>query len=91
MFVFYFQLANLSAHIQQLALDLNDLIPNTTFSGLAVIDWESWRPIFDRNSFNDVMKVYIRESEDLVRKAHPDWSDNKITMEARIEFEHAAR
>lgn len=77
--------------MHQLIKDLDYYIPNASFSGLAVIDWESWRPIFDRNGYNDVMKVYIRESENIVRDAHPDWPEEKIETEARQEFEIAAR
>ena len=70
--------------------DISTYIPNKTFAGLAVIDWEDWRPIFERNSYNEKQKVYIRESEKLVRQRHPDWSDDEIYEEAKKGFENAA-
>lgn len=88
---FFFQLANIKKHLTQVAFDVARYIPSSNFTGLAVIDWESWRPIFDRNGYNEEMKIYIHASKNLVRKMHPDWSEDMIENEARKEFEASAR
>ncbi|XP_045161099.2 hyaluronidase-1-like isoform X2 [Mercenaria mercenaria] len=85
------QLANITAHLAKVARDVEHYMPSVDFTGLAVIDWESWRPIFARDNYNQGMRRYIQASENLVRKLHPDWSKKKIENEARKEFETAAR
>ncbi|KAL4221646.1 Hyaluronidase [Mactra antiquata] len=85
------QLAELDKHLERVKEDVNRFIPNKTFSGLAVIDWEEWRPIFERNKYNDKQKIYVHQSMDIVRNKHPDWSDQRIESEARFEFENAAK
>ncbi|WAR14695.1 HYAL1-like protein, partial [Mya arenaria] len=55
-------LADYSVHIQKVVDDVNNFIPDVNFSGLAVIDWERWRPIFERNNYNEEQRVYIRAS-----------------------------
>ncbi|XP_060595568.1 hyaluronidase-like [Ruditapes philippinarum] len=85
------QLANITAHLLKLEQDVEHYMPNVGFNGLAVIDWESWRPMFRRDYYNTGMRRYIRASEDLVRNKHPDWPKDKIREEAQKEFETAAR
>ncbi|XP_053378798.1 hyaluronidase-1-like [Mercenaria mercenaria] len=85
------QLANITAHLAKVTSDVEHYMRNVGFNGLAVIDWESWRPIFRRDHYNTEMRRYIQASEDLVRKHHPDWSKGKIEDEARKEFENGAR
>lgn len=85
------QLADINKHLVYVTLDVAKYIPDKNFSGLAVIDWESWRPIYDRNGYNKEMKIYIQSSESLVRKMHPDWPERMIVNEARKEFETSAR
>ena len=71
--------------------DVELYIPDSSFTGLAVIDWEAWRPIFERNHYNVPMRIYIEKSEDLVRQAHPTWPEDKIKLQATSDFESAAR
>ncbi|KAL3861370.1 hypothetical protein ACJMK2_007406 [Sinanodonta woodiana] len=85
------QLGNLSLHLQKVVEDIRTLIPNPSFDGLAVIDWEAWDPLFDRNGYSPKRRIYQRKSEELVRAQHPDWSHAQVVEEARIEFEKAAR
>lgn len=72
-------------------LDILKSIPDDEFRGLAVIDWESWVPTFDRNMYDNRQRVYIKSSELLVEKQHPDWNFTRIEDEARIQFQSAAR
>ncbi|XP_052285406.1 hyaluronidase-1-like isoform X1 [Dreissena polymorpha] len=85
------QLSDLGSHLLKVKQDVAALIPDANFSGLAVIDWERWRPIFERDNYNNVQRQYITASEDLVRKAHPGWSDERVYEKARQEFENRAR
>lgn len=39
------QLGNLSAHLEKAQADIVAAIPDPNFSGVAVIDFESWRPV----------------------------------------------
>jgi hyaluronoglucosaminidase len=90
-FFFQYQLADLEAHLVKLSQDVQRVIPSLNFSGLAVIDWEEWRPIFERNGYNEHQKIYLRASESLVRNKHPDWSEKQVQDEARVEFENSSK
>lgn len=83
--------AHYAAHMEKVADDVNYYIPDVNFSGLAVIDWERWRPVFRRNTYNAAMRPYVIDSVSLVRAAHPDWSYAQVFAQAEVEFEQAAR
>lgn len=83
------QLGNLTAHLDWVKTDLDWYIPNATYDGLAVIDWESWRPLFVRNWGEK--SIYRVASEKLVQKLHPTWSRKLVVQEAQRQFEKAAR
>ena len=83
------QLGNLTYHLQQVEVDINHIIPNASFNGLAVIDFEAWRPLFKHNF--DWLKIYQKASEELVQKEHPNWTNStQIYEEAEKEFNAAA-
>ncbi|XP_026188016.1 hyaluronidase-3 [Mastacembelus armatus] len=82
------QLGDLAAHLSLTVAQLSGLLqPN--FSGLAVIDWEEWRPLWEEN-FGSKMK-YQRLSKQLVRQESPDLSDRTMTFLAKQNFEESAR
>lgn len=82
------QLGDLSAHLSLAATQISSALqPN--FSGLAVIDWEEWQPLWERN-FGTKME-YRRLSKLLVRQERPDLSDGAVTSLARQKFEESAR
>ncbi|XP_066518710.1 hyaluronidase-1 [Hoplias malabaricus] len=83
------QNASLKDHIWQADNDLRKVIPDKNFDGLAVVDWESWRPLWERNW--DSKEVYWKGSRELVRIKHPHWEPARIEAEAMKEFEQAAR
>lgn len=68
---------------------MNIFLPHREFEGLAVVDWESWRPVWERNW--DSKEVYWEASRALVKSRHPDWSPSQINAEARVRFEEAGR
>ncbi|XP_075039964.1 hyaluronidase-1-like isoform X2 [Mixophyes fleayi] len=82
------QNVSLRDHLNQTYKDLITTIVSPDFTGVAVIDWEDWRPLWDRNW--DQKSIYKKQSKELVRERHPQWSDEQILEEATREFEEAA-
>ncbi|XP_010015220.1 PREDICTED: hyaluronidase-1-like, partial [Nestor notabilis] len=61
------QNASLQAHLQQATRDIKvtlPTLPSPAYSGLAVIDWEKWRPLWVRNWAS--MDIYQQQSEELL-------------------------
>lgn len=83
------QNASLKAHLLQAAWDIHVTLSNPAYSGLAVIDWEKWRPLWIRNWGS--MDIYQQKSEELVRQQHPQWPPELVKKTAKQEFEHSAR
>ncbi|XP_053325006.1 hyaluronidase-1-like [Spea bombifrons] len=83
------QNASLRDHLAKASVDLEAAIPDPFFKGVAVVDWENWRPLWIRNW--DKMTVYKERSADLVRQRYPEWPQQKILKAAKLEFEAAAR
>lgn len=82
------QNGSLDLHLRQLEIDIDRFIPNKTFDGVAVIDFECWRPSF-RQNFGD-LKVYKDLTLLEVNKKHPSWSREQIEAQGKIIFESAA-
>ncbi|XP_048357242.1 hyaluronidase-4-like isoform X2 [Sphaerodactylus townsendi] len=80
---------NLTRHLTKAKADINQIIPVRKFRGLAVIDWENWRPQWDRNWGHK--RIYRNKSLELVRKRHPHWSEDKIRRAAKNEFENSGK
>ncbi|KAI1892918.1 hypothetical protein AGOR_G00138460 [Albula goreensis] len=59
------------------------------FHGLAVIDWEEWRPLWVDNFGKK--RMYQELSKELVREEHPELSSREVMGLARKEFEKGAR
>lgn len=83
------QNASLRDHIWKAESDLRKTIPDRDFQGLGIVDWEAWRPLWERNW--DSKEVYWRGSRELVRAEHPDWTPKQIEVEATKDFEGAGR
>ncbi|KAJ6667674.1 hypothetical protein lerEdw1_015995 [Lerista edwardsae] len=83
------QNASLTKHLDKMAKDISAAMPSDPFAGLAVIDWENWRPLWIRNW--DKKNVYRNMSLLLVRQRNPLVSDSQIETQAKFEFETAAR
>ncbi|XP_025741160.1 hyaluronidase-2 isoform X3 [Callorhinus ursinus] len=83
------QNASLDTHLARSFQDILVAIPESDFSGLAVIDWEAWRP---RWAFNwDTKDIYRQRSRALVRGQHPDWPAPRVEATARDQFQEAAK
>ncbi|NXD63416.1 HYAL1 protein, partial [Eolophus roseicapillus] len=83
------QNASLQAHLQQASQDIKVTLPSPAYSGLAVIDWEKWRPLWVRNWAS--MDIYQQHSEELVRQQHPQWPPELVKEMAKQQFEQSAR
>ncbi|CAG6021192.1 unnamed protein product [Menidia menidia] len=82
------QRADLAAHLALAESQISvPLRPN--FSGLAVIDWEEWQPLWAGN-FGSKMK-YRRLSKRLVRRERPDLTETAVKSLAKRAFEEGAR
>lgn len=83
------QNASLDAHLAHTFQDVLAAMPVSDFSGLAVIDWEAWRP---RWAFNwDTKDIYRQRSRELVEGQHPDWPAPWVETAAQEQFQRAAR
>lgn len=80
------QLADLGAHLDEAAKDLQAAIPDPNFTGYACIDWESWSPCWDMTN-----PVHKNLSELIVRNDFPDLPEDEVEAEARRQFEDAAK
>lgn len=79
----------LRAHLAALPERLRHYIRQPEPAGLAVIDWEDWRPVWVRN-WQD-KDVYRQRSRQLVASRHPDWPPERVAKQAQYEFEFGAR
>ncbi|XP_078066303.1 hyaluronidase-1-like [Mustelus asterias] len=82
------QNASLPMHLEVSKEDINNLM-DQDFSGLAVVDWEAWRPLWVRDW--DVMNIYRKKSIELVRSKNPNLPENEILQIAKKQYETAAQ
>lgn len=78
------QEGNLRAHLEMFEKHVDELIPDKDNSGLAIIDFESWRPVYRQNF--GTLQPYKDLSIKLVKQKNPYWSKNNIENEAKRQF-----
>lgn len=83
------QAGNLNAHLQIFAQHLDDLIPDRNNDGVAIIDFESWRPVYRQNF--GALEPYKTLSVQMQRDQHPFWLKPSIEAAAKAAFESAGR
>ncbi|XP_061544545.1 hyaluronidase-2 [Phycodurus eques] len=83
------QLASLSEHYDKMPEGVQKYIREPGTKGLAVIDWEEWRPLWIRNW--DSKDIYRSKSREMVLKKNPTWSQEQVAKVAQQEFELSAR
>ncbi|KAM6948025.1 hyaluronidase-2 [Lycodopsis pacificus] len=83
------QVASLSKHLEKMPEGVQKYIREPGATGLAVIDWEEWRPLWVRNW--ETKDVYRRHSRELVRQKNPTWPLEQVGKVAQQEFEMSAR
>ncbi|ELV10415.1 Hyaluronidase-1 [Tupaia chinensis] len=83
------QNASLETHLARTFQDVLATIDEPDFAGLAVIDWEAWRP---RWAFNwDSKDIYRQRSRELVQARHPHWQAPQVEAVAEVQFQSAAQ
>ncbi|XP_058481713.1 hyaluronidase PH-20-like [Solea solea] len=83
------QKGNLKASVNKARADINYYIPSKTTPGLAVIDWEEWRPLWDRNWGSK--RIYQTLSVARVLKSNGSLTLQQATEQAKQQFQLAAR
>ena len=87
------QAANLSRHLSLLRQGISMWIPDPDWPGNAMLDFESWNPVYAMNSGSTCSYqglCYQDLSIKLVRAAHPSWSAARVAKEAESQFNQAA-
>uniref|UniRef100_A0A8C6QML7 Hyaluronidase n=2 Tax=Nannospalax galili TaxID=1026970 RepID=A0A8C6QML7_NANGA len=80
---------SLQVHLEKAAQDIDYYIPAENFSGLAVIDWEYWRPQWVRNW--NTKNIYRQKSRMLISNIQQNASANAIECLAKEAFEKSAK
>lgn len=83
------QLASLAQHLEKIPRELQKYINEPSAKGLAVFDWEEWRPLWIRNW--NAKDIYREQSKKLIQEKHPDWTAEHVTKVAQQDFELSAR
>lgn len=83
------QVASLTQHLEKMPEGVGRYIREERAVGLAVIDWEEWRPLWIRNW--ETKDIYRRHSRELVRQKNPTWPPEQVSKVAQQEFEMSAR
>ncbi|XP_072327000.1 hyaluronidase-1-like [Scyliorhinus torazame] len=82
------QNASLSRHLEVSTTDI-DKVMDQDFSGLAVVDWEDWRPLWVRNWGS--MDIYRKKSVELEKSKNTDLPESEILPIAKNKYETAAQ
>lgn len=83
------QAASLTQHLEKMPEGLKKYIKDPVSKGLAVIDWEDWRPLWIRNWGPKV--IYRNQSRLLVSQKNPTWPPDQVVKVAQQDFELSAR
>lgn len=83
------QNCSLDRHLFKAHQDINYFIPAEDFRGLAVIDWEFWRPQWSRNWHKK--DIYRHKSKELTKKAYINVTAAQVEELARRRFEKSAK
>eukprot|EP00062_Callorhinchus_milii_P013382 gi/632961621/ref/XP_007896856.1/ PREDICTED: hyaluronidase PH-20-like [Callorhinchus milii] len=83
------QMAPQSRHYSKTVEDIEYYIPSDETPGIAVIDWENWRPQWVRNW--SLKTIYRRKSIELVKQRDPSLTTDHVKIRAIAEFEDQAK
>ncbi|EYB82135.1 hypothetical protein Y032_0366g6 [Ancylostoma ceylanicum] len=79
----------LAKHLALVSEQIREAIPREDFDGIAVIDFEEWRPLYQLNWGKKA--VYKKESIRLIREQYPSISEKSAEELAKKEFNAAAK
>ena len=82
------QSGSLSAHLAKARTDIDFYMPKDN-AGLAIIDWEEWRPIWARNW--KPKDIYRNRSIELVQRQNPQLSPTEASNLAKQQYETAGK
>ncbi|XP_039214610.1 hyaluronidase-2 [Crotalus tigris] len=82
------QNSSLEKHLIRLTESIQKYIRSSSKEGLAVIDWEEWRPIWIRNW--QPKDIYRNASRKLVLSRRPKLEEDQLKKQAQYEFESSA-
>ncbi|MGH0188018.1 UNVERIFIED_CONTAM: hypothetical protein FKN15_027560 [Acipenser sinensis] len=83
------QLAHLREHLAKMPEGMDKYIRDAQSSGLAVIDWEEWRPLWARNW--DGKDIYRNVSRSMIAQKNVHWTAEQVEGVAQEEFEASAK
>uniref|UniRef100_A0A8C2XI58 Hyaluronidase n=2 Tax=Cyclopterus lumpus TaxID=8103 RepID=A0A8C2XI58_CYCLU len=83
------QKGNLTEHLAMAQSQIDHYISRDSSPGLAVIDWESWRPLWDQNWGSK--HIYKKLSITHALQMAPFLSSRKISKMAKSQFQHSGR
>lgn len=83
------QNCSLDLHLLKAYQDIIHFIPAEDFRGLAVIDWEFWRPQWDRNWHKK--DIYRHKSKELTMKVYVNVTAAQVEELAQRRFEKSAK
>ncbi|XP_070687201.1 hyaluronidase PH-20-like [Pempheris klunzingeri] len=83
------QNGNLTEHLAKAQSQIDHYIFQDSTPGLAVIDWESWRPLWEQNWGSK--RIYQRLSITHALQIAPFLTLKKVSQLAKSQFQHAGR
>lgn len=83
------QHGNLTEHLSKAKAQINHYISQDSSPGLAVIDWESWRPLWEQNWGSK--RIYQRLSITHALQMAPFLASKNISKLAKSQFQQAGR
>ncbi|XP_053575741.1 hyaluronidase PH-20-like [Bombina bombina] len=83
------QMVNMNQHLKKAKEDILYYMPYSTQKGLAVIDWEDWRPTWMRNWASKA--VYRKQSVEFAQQKDLSLTGHKASSVAKAQFEFAAK
>ncbi|KAG8577288.1 hypothetical protein GDO81_010129, partial [Engystomops pustulosus] len=83
------QMSNMELHLKKAREDILHYIPSSTQKGLAIIDWEAWRPTWIRNWASKA--IYKKYSIDFAQQKDLTIDHRSVESKAKTQFESTAK